>query len=478
MADPGFFPTHEREGFLTKYADLDSQIQTKPPLGTLAVASYLNEKGFEVRVVDVTSESVDANGLRDILNDFRPDVVGVTSYTYRLKNAHTFIREVKQWNPSVHVCVGGPHLLIYPKETLQLEGVDSIIIGDGETPTFRLCEGIANGDKMPEATGLYHASKLDSYHAFDRNTEKNLNSLPLPEPKLINNFAGRYKNFMNEKPTMTLVSSKGCPYRCNFCIAPTIPFRVMSVERLLEAVRYYVSLGFEEIDFYDDTFNSNLKKLEKFAQGIIDEGISFHWSVRGAKVLDMSVPFLKLLKKAGLTRMQFGVETGSDKVLKALNKRLTVKETIKCFDNINAAGIESIANIMLFCPTETHEDTMQTVELIHRIKPTFISVQVFMVCPPMEWYYKDLKDGKIERDVWLDYVTNPTGEAPTLTVKGNGNCDDLFKFRDKVVMDYYLTPRYVFKRLLEMGPNEMKIHIKLGWVLGKAMLRSKLIGSG
>jgi radical SAM superfamily enzyme YgiQ (UPF0313 family) len=128
--------------------------------------------------------------------------------------------------------------------------------------------------------------------------------------------------------------------------------------------------------------------MEDFATLIIEENLSFRWSVRGAKVRNMSVPFLKLLKKSGLIRMQFGVESGSSKVLRILNKNYKIEEAIMCFYNLRAAGIDTIANIMIFCPGETHEDTMETVKLINRIRPSFISVQIFVIFPPMKWYYE------------------------------------------------------------------------------------------
>ena len=472
LVDPGFFPTHEREGFLTKYVDLDSQIQTKPPLGTLALASFLNERDFnKVRIMDVEAEKIDSNKLQNYLRDFHPDVVGLTAYTYRLKNVFAFIHELKDWNPLVHICVGGPHTLIYPKETLQLEGVDSIVVGDGELPFFRLCEGLLAGESFPEAQGLFHSSKVRSYQTFGRNTEKSMDMLPFPNPNLINNFQIKYKNILNNKATMTFVSSKGCPYQCNFCIAPSIPYRAMGVERLIEAVKYYTSLGFKEIDFYDDTFNVNLKKLEDFATYIIEENLLFRWSVRGAKVRNMGVPFLKLLKKSGLIRMQFGVESGSSKVLGILNKNYKIEEAIMCFYNLRAAGIDTIANIMIFCPGETHEDTMETVKLINRIRPSFISVQVFVIFPPMKWYYELIKEGKIHRDLWYDYVTNPTGEVPTLTIRGEGNADDLFEYRNKIVKEYYFTPKYITNRLAKMRFGEIKAHAKIGFMLVKNYFR-------
>lgn len=471
LIDPGFFPTHKREGFLTKYADLDSQIQTKPPLGILSVASYIYENGFRnIRIVDVEREVIDSTALLSILNEFQPDVVGVSLYTYRLKNAFTLINEVKQWKPSVYVCIGGPHTLSFSKQALNIKGVDSIVVGDGETPFLSLCEGIASGNATPDAPGIYYASKMGSYEKFERNTERDMDILPFPNPNLIDDFKNKYKNFMNNQYTMTLVTSKGCPYHCNFCIAPSIPFRAMSTERLVEAMRYYTSLGFKDVDFYDDTFNANLKKLERFAQKVIDEGLKFTWSVRGAKVLNMSIPFLKLMKQAGLKRMQFGVESGSNRVLEVLNKDLTIEETIACFDNINAVGIESIANIMLFCPTETFEETLATVKLIHRIKPTFISVQVFMLFPPMEWYHKKVKDGLLAQSLWNEYITNPVGDTPFFTVKGAENADDLFKFRDKVVSEYYLKPAYILKRLVNMNPNEIGFHFRMGWLFLKRYL--------
>ncbi len=473
LVDPGFFPQHERDGFLTKYVDLDSQIQSNPPMGILAIASFLFEKGFKnIRIIDAEKEKVGPDNLKQILNDFRPDIIGVTLYTYRMYNAHTFIEEVKKWNPDVHISVGGAHTLIYPIETLQLKGVDSIVIGDGETPFLHLCESLKNDDALAEVQGLYFASHFDSYTKFERNTEKDLNALPLFNPQLMDNFINIYKNFMNNKATMTFVSSRGCPYHCNYCIAPSIPYRSMSVNKLVEAVRYYISLGFQEINFYDDTFNANLKKMEKFAQQIIEEKLSFHWSVRGAVVREMSVPFLKLLKKAGLRRMQFGVESGSDKILEVLNKNRTVKETVACFDNLNAARIESVANIMLFCPTEKDEETLQTEKLIHSIRPTYISVQVFVIFPPMKWYYEMLRDGTLSHDVWHEYVVDPikVKVAPTITTRGIKNADDLFKWRDKIVLGYYMKPRYIFKRLIGLRFDEIKIHVKFGFIFLKKLL--------
>lgn len=444
-------------------------MKNKPPLGILFIGNYLKDKtGFEVKLLDNQLENLNDRQLIRFIRSFKPSVVGISVVSFKLYPAYRITQVIKKNFPSIHLCWGGPHLSIFPQESLRLPRVDSIILGDGEIPFTRLCQNLSQGKKIKSITGLYTLeNEPSSNRQFKHYTCQDLNKLPLPDLTLLP--YQRYRAFLTQSSMATAITSKGCPYRCIFCKLDFSKVRLLSIDRVIQLVESYLKLGIKEIEFYDETFNLNPQRVIDFANQILKKDLKFKWSFRG-RVSPVNAKMLKLAKKAGCQRIQYGVEAGTNRVLRILKKGVTLKDIRRCFRLTNQAAIETVAYFILGSPGETLEEMSQTIKLAKEIKPTYLEYAIFNISPGTESYEMALKAKVIQRDYWQEYAQKPTPKMPILIWNKNYSHRQLEKIRKKALRSFYARPSYILNRLVQMKPTECRQIFKTGIHLLKEAL--------
>lgn len=452
----------------TTTLDVHAAMERKPPLGILSIGTYLKRNtDFEIRLLDNQLEVLKGEELAELIQEYQPDVVGITVVSFKLYPAYKVTQVVKQISPSTHVCWGGPHLSIFPKESLYLKGVDSIILGDGEVPFTKLCQNLSEGKDIEEIQGVYTLKNGTSQNSkFQDYVYKNLNDLPMPDITLL--LYRKYRTFLTNNLMATAVTSRGCPYRCIFCKLDFNRIRLVAIQEVIKLIEKYIELGIREIEFYDETFNLNIKRIIQFSNFVINKGLKFKWSFRG-RVDAVSAEMLKLIKEAGCQRIQYGVEAGTDRILKVLKKGITVEQVKECFRLTNQAKIDTVAYFILGNPGETSEDMNQTIRLAREIKPTYLEYAIFNISPGTESYKMALNEGIIKRDYWREYAAKPDGDMPVLTWTKDYTYEHLTDIRRKALRDFYMRPNYIFNRIVHIRPKETYRVLKTGFKVFKGI---------
>jgi len=447
--------------------DVSVAMERKPPLGILSIGSYLKEHtAFIVQLLDNQLENFSDQEFADAIETYQPHIVGITVVSFKLFPAYTLTQAIKKQCPSAHVCWGGPHVSIYPHESLALHEVDSLCVGDGEVPFLKLCQSLHDGKGAHAIKGIITPDALRADTQVTQYRNHQPQKLPLLDITLLPSYE-RYRAFLTHNLMATAITSRGCPHRCIFCRLDFQDIQLFPIERVIEQIEIYLALGFKEIELYDETFNITVERVMEFSRLILEKGLEFTWSFRG-RVNAVSEEMLALAKRAGCQRIQYGVEAGTDRVLKILQKGTTVAMIRRCFELTNAAGIETVAYLIIGSPGETLEEVRHTRELIKEIEPTYVDYNVFTLFPGTQSYAMAREQGLLQKDYWQEYASAPCAETPFFTWTKEYSFEQLEKTRKKAMRAFYFRPRYILKKIMRVKIRELPTLLKNGFAVLKS----------
>jgi len=345
-----------------------------PSGALLLLGTLLREQGHEVKVVHMVADKMDIPGFDDLLRDFRPDIVGFTVSTYQTKITRVLLRKTKEYNREVITVAGGAHATALGAQFLHdFPHTDIVVHGEGEyTMSF-----IAKEIPWKHISGIHYrdGNEIISTAPPALLSIDALNDLPRPDKSLINfkRFVGLFP--VGRRPSMFIMSSRGCPYQCIFCSKSIYgnTLRLRSPESIMAEVEHlYRNWGVREIHFGDDTFNANLDWAHRLLDLIITRGyhkkLIFRVALRvNKKILDLDL--LYHMKAAGVWFIMFGVENGNQDMLNHMRKGITVEEVKRAFTLARSVGIKTEAFFIIGMPGETVQTIQDSYELYQEIKP-------------------------------------------------------------------------------------------------------------
>jgi anaerobic magnesium-protoporphyrin IX monomethyl ester cyclase len=364
---------------LVDHRQEDAQIYI-PPLHQGYLAAVLEREGCDVAIVEVSSPDPHHSLVEDALSSFRPDLVGISSMTWSFPKAVATARRVKRVAPTLPVVVGGCHVTFTADNTL-LENpeIDIVVRGEGEMTLLELVRCIAANDSLQKVQGISYRQDGNSVaHTPDRPFIADLNTLPLPARHLV-------PLLEYEKPG-ALIASRGCPHRCIFCAASAMSghrYRIRQPDLVVDEVEHlYTEYGVRDFIFMDDTFTALPKRLTiPVCRGILARRLDITFGCESR--VDVVTPeLIALLVQAGARSIEFGIESGSQKILDRLSKRITlqqVRDAVRCALD---AGLGVACDFMLGHPDETEETARQTVEFIRELRAMGVGATPFYAFTP------------------------------------------------------------------------------------------------
>jgi len=345
-----------------------------PYLGQQYVAAALLRAGHEVRCLDLAATHWEAVGLDflDAAHAFAPQLVGFTLFTinalegYRLRQTLTDLDAL--------FVAGGPHVAAAPVEPLDF-GFDVCVPGEGEHTLVELAASLERGGPLEHVPGVIVNKPQDAggpAYGPVRETIAELDALPFPSEAL-----GCYDPLWYGVETFgavcSLISSRGCPARCTFCANHVTGrvFRYRSVENVLLEMRELSSrFGVRHFPFHDDAFTARADRVEQFCEQLRADP-----ALRGVTwgcITPANMVRAELLKKmaaAGCVSINFGLESGSRKVLKAIKKGLAPERFVESLVAAKAAGIRTVVNVMFGFPEEGAEELEETLSFMEELVP-------------------------------------------------------------------------------------------------------------
>ena len=422
-----------------------------PPLGLLYIAATLRERapGVRVDVWDAQARRWTYEELEAELRDTDYDLVGISAMTFTLVDSHRTARLVKALHPGTKVVLGGTHVHLFPEETIALDGVDFAFMGDAEFTFSDFVSRIGRPDEYPGIGGLVFRDGQGRLVKSEPALVKDLDRVPFPDRTLLD--IRLYNSLLGRRAlNTTIVSSRGCPYRCAFCDRPLSPvtshFRWRSARNVADELEACVALGIRDFLFYDDTLTVNKKRVLEICEEILSRGLRIRWDIR-TRVDTVDREMLTVLKRAGCAAIHYGVEAGNDRMLKVIKKGFTVAKVREAFAATRKAGIETLAYFMIGLPTEARSDIQDSFDLARALKPDYAHFTIFSPYPGTEFYALALEKGLFQRDVWRDFAREPRPDFRIPVWEENFTRDDLYGMLVKFYKSFYMRPRYVLSRL-------------------------------
>jgi len=371
--------------------------------------SYLFSKGYPCELVDCR-ELIYAYKTNDILpliarriGAFKPDVIGINILTAAFEEAKRIAAYIKQQYPHILIIVGGVHPSVEPELTFrQNECVDAIGIGPGE----EVCLDIVEGKALNEIAGLMRRGAIEEYSP--RKPEQNLDKYPFLNYKLVNHeyYASYSINTTFDWLTKSLgaLTSRGCPFSCKFCGSRwSKPFRAHSAEYVVELAKYLARFDINTISFWDDTIGFSEGRLHKICEGFAESGLflpkrKLRWFAL-LRVNQVKPDLLRLMKSAGCVSVAVGIESGSDRMLKMIDKKSTVELNRQACRYIQEAGLILGTSYMIGIPGETETDMEATLAFMREVSDTRRGFGYFRPLPGSRYYRDFTAEGLLRREL-------------------------------------------------------------------------------
>lgn len=345
------------------------------PASILMVAAPLVKAGFKVKIIDQRAEP---NWRRILIKELKnePLVFGVSSLTGRQIEYALEASHLAKEKSEVPVVWGGVHASLLPEQTLKNASVDFVVIGEGEQTFSDLCLALKNKTDFKQISGLgFKDNRRTTINL--RREFLNMDELPRMPYELVN-----LENYISEKSfasgqkarNIALYTSRGCPHRCGFCYNQRFNkgrWRGQSAERVVAEMEHLIkNWGINAFEIEDDEFFVDLERAKKICEMILQKNwdIEIFATCRINYLNRMNDDYLFLIKKAGFKTLAFGVESGSGKILKMINKDITREQVLECVRRLKKAGINSKYYFMAGFPGENEDDLKKTTELIWQIK--------------------------------------------------------------------------------------------------------------
>jgi radical SAM superfamily enzyme YgiQ (UPF0313 family) len=323
--------------------------------------------------------------LSDVVTETRPKAVGISYLTAMDGIVKKVASLVKSINSDIKVVVGSYHPTFCPEDVLRNSDIDFAVIGEGEVPLLRLIQEIkADTPRWEMVPSIYFRDDGQIRSTPPASQLKDLDDLPFPARDLV-----LYSDYDFYR-VHSVITTRGCPYKCSFCSDRRFwsgKMRRRSVESVLEELIFlkqtYTKIDY--VDFVDGTFTYDRKYLRKLCQALIEQELNISWRCT-ARYDTVDKDMLKLMKKAGCYALYLGLESGSDQVLKDLNKNINVKRIVEIAKVIRSSGIISVTSVLLGSPSETEEDIEETIRIMKQLKTDFFDVHTFIPLAGTQFY--------------------------------------------------------------------------------------------
>lgn len=378
------------------------------PLDVLSIVSYLDSKGHDVKLLDCDA-ALSTYMTEDVVtvacataDYYKPDVVGIRMYTAEFDSAAAIARALKAQRPGIPIVGGGPHPSLEPQDTFhRIEELDALCIGPGE----EVCLEIAEGRSWKDIPGLMLRNDPDGYRP--RLTPRDIDDYPFPNYDLLD--VGFYVDWSLDTVEgflctgLSAVATRGCPHSCKFCASKwTKPYRMHSPEYVVAMTRDLSRYHPQWIYFLDSSIANSRRWLEEVCEGFMREGL-FHprgrmlWKafIRADQV---GQDLLRIMKAAGCGNLFVGMESGTDRMLREMDKGSSLAEIEQAVRYVEEAGIVPSGNYVLGFPTETEGEILKTLESMQRINVNRLGITYFKPLPGSPFYYEMLENGVLKKD--------------------------------------------------------------------------------
>ena len=370
------------------------------PLGLPCLGAMLRKHGHEVAALDLNfpARCIPDRYLKadmevvERIRAFRPDILGISTTTCQRYNARFWAGLLKSYIPGLKVVVGGPHVSFIGRQVLQSwKAVDYIILFEGEIPFVKLLEQLSTNGDLAEVPALVYRDADGKVVETERVKQvPDLDSLPMPDWSVYEDIDAMIMDYSPTMmrdgpwlsgPTVHTITSRGCPFLCKFCSTSEFwkgKTRFRSPENVVEELKQIKARWpmVENLIFHDDTITLRRKHIEGICELMLREGVKYRWKAWSRlDVLDQ--PLLDLMREAGCAVLMCGAESGTERGLQLVGKKVKLNRLLENTRMIEASGIGTLYSFIAGIPGETKAEALTTIELARKLESAHAIANVY-----------------------------------------------------------------------------------------------------
>lgn len=366
-----------------------------PPLGICYLAAVLTKKGHRVKLIDMRLKGFGSPYLKKTLEEYQPQLVGVSATTFDYPRAQNVFRIAKEICPQATTILGGSHASLVGKKLINSTNIDLVLKGEGEKVLPKIINGLYQGKSLSSCRGLIYKNKKSQ--VIDKSDQRefifNLDELPFPRFDLL----PLKKYQAAELLTLPLMTSRGCPYNCIFCASWQTHGRVYrkrSPNNVVDEIEHDVKkYGAKNFSVLDDNFNFDKKRAIAICQEIIKRKLNITWQCdQGIRADKADEEVFYWMKKSGCRLVAIGIESAEPKVLQAMNKGETISVIKKTIKAAKKTGLIVKGFFIVGGPKDTENSVKKSVDFFRTMPIDIPRVSIMGAFPETkmwEWIQKN-----------------------------------------------------------------------------------------
>ncbi len=420
------------------------------PIYLAYLVAIVRESGHQPIFLDAVIEELGIEEFARRVERIAPDLAVLECSTPSIDYDLETVSALKRRLESLKTVLIGSHPTVYHREIIgENPAVDAICRGEFDYTVRDLVRAEAAGQPWDGVEGLTWRDGESIRVNPERPPIEDLDRIPFPARDLVASPFYRQGTFRGKRPT-TVVTSRGCPFRCTYCLWPSTlygrEFRARSAENVVDELEEAITrFGVDEVYFDDDSMALDRDRMLEICRLIVERDLKFEW-IAQCRVDSMDGEVLRAMKRSGCRYIRFGVESGSPKMLKIMRKGITVERVMETFRLARQAGIRTQAFFLFGIPGETWETVAETIEFAKKLRPGSAQFAVAIPHPGTELFRTATERGWIHYDKWEDFSSCrgmlQTPEFPREAAEAA---------RVKAYREFYFRPSYILQTALSIN---------------------------
>jgi anaerobic magnesium-protoporphyrin IX monomethyl ester cyclase len=425
------------------------------PIWLAYATGVLEQSGFQVKLLDAPAAGHDLGYVLDLVDGWRPRLVVIDTSTPSIHNDVDVARAIKQRMPDTFVVLVGPHASALPEESLRLsDAVDAVARREYDYTVRDLALAVQSGADLADVHGLSYRCDGGIAHNPDRPYIRDLDALPFVSEVYKRHLRIEdYFYSITRYPEITIITGRGCPHRCVYCLWPQTltghGYRRRSVGNVADEFEF-IEREFPQVKeafIEDDTLTVNERHTVSLCQELIRRAVKLPFTANSRA--NVSYETLRWLKDAGCRLLCVGFESGDQAVLDAMKKGLQVEEFHRFAHDARRAGVMIHGCFMVGNPAETRQSLDRTLKLALELPLDTAQFFPLMVYPGTEAYTWAKREGFLISEDFCDWLTED-GLHNSVVSRPNLPADELVQWCDYARRRFYLRPRYVLSKAYEI----------------------------
>jgi anaerobic magnesium-protoporphyrin IX monomethyl ester cyclase len=426
------------------------------PIYLAYTVAVLEEAGLDPSFIDAIMDELDIASFAQRVVELDPALLVMECSTPSIRHDLETAAAVKKALPGIKVALLGSHSTFFHQEILRENpAVDAIVRGEFEITVRELARAMEQGSDWSAVEGLSYRNGEDIVVNADRPLIEDLDRIPFPARHIVKSIGYRAAIYSGEKCT-AVVSSRGCPFQCTFCVWPNTlyghGFRARSATNVVnEMEEIEKKYGIDEIYFDDDTFTVDRQRVLDICRMVRERNLHLSWICQ-ARVDTVDREVLQAMKEAGCHYILFGIESGSPEMLAIMKKRITLDKAREAIRLCNEVGIKTQAFFLFGIPGETKETIQQSIEFAKELGASTVQFAVAIPQPGSPLYQQCVENGWLIYKDWEDFAAcQAMVETPQLTR------EETEKARVRAYREYYFRPQFIVREALRIRhPRDVK----------------------